>query len=230
MNIKIQTAGGIAATVCSLAYITGFVVLLTLLSPYYSDTLSPTQKLLFLLEHKSIFQAWNFVIYIVFGISLVILVLTVTQLLKSSSPTMLKIATAFGLIWAGLVIASGMIANTGLQSVATLHETAPSQAPIIWASISAIQEGVGGGIEVVGGLWSLLISWAALRTNRLPRALNYIGLIVGVAGILTVSPTLKELGAIFGLGQILWFVWIGLYLICFDNRKQHIDSLRIQHW
>ena len=69
-----------------------------------------------------------------------------------------------------------------------------------WRS-ALCDDGLGGGNEIVGGLWVLLVSWAALRAGGLPRALNYLGLVIGVAGILTVVPALGELGAIFGLGQ-----------------------------
>ena len=39
-----------------------------------------------------------------------------------------------------------------------------------------------GEFEILGGLWILLISWAALRTGGLPRTLNYLGVVIGVAG------------------------------------------------
>lgn len=37
--------------------------------------------------------------------------------------------------------------------------------------------------------------------------------LVGVAGVLTVVPPLGELGAVFGRGQILWFAWIGSFML-----------------
>lgn len=75
-------------------------------------------------------------------------------------------------------------------------------------------EGLGGGNEIVGGLWVLLVSSAALRAGGLPRALNYLGVVIGVAGLLTVVPALGELGgAIFGLGSIAWFVWLGIVML-----------------
>ena len=44
-------------------------------------------------------------------------------------------------------------------------------------------------LEIVDGLWILLATWAALLAGRLPRALNYlgvaVGVAVGVAGVLT---------------------------------------------
>jgi hypothetical protein len=77
-----------------------------------------------------------------------------------------------------------------------------------------VQDGLGGGNEIVGGLWTLLVSWAALRGGGLPKALNYPGLVVGVAGLLTVVPALElVLRFVFGLGQLVWFVWLGIVML-----------------
>jgi prepilin signal peptidase PulO-like enzyme (type II secretory pathway) len=83
----------------------------------------------------------------------------------------------------------------------------------VWTAIGAIQDGLGGGVEIVGGVWVLLISIASLRSSALPDALSYLGSIVGAAGILTVVPSLAELGAVFGLGQIIWFAWLGIIML-----------------
>jgi hypothetical protein len=126
----------------------------------------------------------------------------------------MQIATALGLIWAGLVIASGMIFNIGTGVVVDLYATDPTQAATIWLAIDTVVNGIGGGNEVVGGLWLLLVSWAALRVGELPRGLNYLGLAVGLAGTLSTIPALGEIGGmIFGLGQIVWFVWLGVVML-----------------
>lgn|GEM_PF-1982155 len=52
-----------------------------------------------------------------------------------------------------------------------------------------------------------------MRAGGLPRALNYLGVVIGVAGILTVVPALEVLGAVFGLGLIVWFVWLGIVVL-----------------
>jgi hypothetical protein len=62
--------------------------------------------------------------------------------------------------------------------------------------------------------WVLLVRWAALWTGTLPGVLNYLGLVLGVTGILhTAVPALEVLGAVFGLGLIVWFVWLGIVLL-----------------
>lgn len=213
MTFNLQKAGGMAAIVEALAYIVGFAVMFTVLMPPNADTLSAGEKLAFMLGKQGIFQAWNLFIYVVFGVLLVVLSLALHERLLAREEALTKVATAFGLIWAGLVIAAGMISITGLLAAAKLHSIDPVQATTLWQTVSAVQEGVGGGIELVGGLWVILVSWSALRQGAFPRWLNYLGLAVGLAGILTIIPPLKELGALFGLGQIAWFAWLGVVML-----------------
>ena len=40
-----------------------------------------------------------------------------------------------------------------------------------------------------------------------------LGIVVGLAGVLTVVPMLKDLAMIFGISQILWFAWIGIVML-----------------
>jgi hypothetical protein len=139
--------------------------------------------------------------------------------LRAGASAMAQIATVFGFIWAGLVIASGMVANVGIATVADLFRSDPVQAGSTWLAIEAVQLGLGGGNEIVGGVWVLLVGWAALRAGELPRALNYLGVVIGVSGILTVVPVFRVLGAVemlglvFGLGFIVWFVWLGIIML-----------------
>jgi hypothetical protein len=209
----VQKIGGIAAIFEASAYIIGFVVMFFLLTPANFDTLSSTEKLHFLLDHKILFQTWIITIYVIFGIALVLLTIALNERLKIYSSPILQTATVFGFIWAGMVIASGMIANIGLDSVAAIFVKDQQQATAIWLAIEAVHNGIGGGVEIVGGVWILLISWVGLKYKELPRALNYIGLIVAVAGILSVVPNFGALGAIFGIVQIIWFAWIGAFLL-----------------
>ena len=76
-----------------------------------------------------------------------------------------------------------------------------------------MQEALGGGNEIVGGLWVLLLSWAALTSDKLPKLLNYLGVLIGLAGILTAVPTFGVLMDVFGLGQIVWFAWLGIVML-----------------
>jgi len=84
-----------------------------------------------------------------------------------------------------------------------------------WQGIESVTNGLGNGNgEILGGLWALLVSLAALRTGGLPRGLNILGLLVGAVGIISIIPGLIDLMiGVFGLSQIIWFVWLGILLL-----------------
>jgi hypothetical protein len=211
--MTLQKLGGVAALIEAFAYVVGFAVLATLMSPEYAADWNAQQKLAFLLERKLVVQLWNLTIYVVFGVFLVVLVIALHERLKAGALAMVQVASAFGLIWCGLVIASGMVANVGLETVGRVFPKDPASAVSAWLAIGAVQDALGGGVELVGGLWVVLISWAALRSGALTERLNYLGLVVGMAGVLTLIPGLSDLGSIFGLGQIVWFAWLGIHLL-----------------
>lgn len=152
-------------------------------------------------------------VYVVFGVLMVVLALALHERLKASSPAIMQTATVFGLFWALVVIASGMIFITGMNSVVALYGADPAQATTVWLAIDAVFEGIGGGVELLGGLWILLVSWVALRAVMFPKALNYFGAAIGVVGILTIIPGLEVLQDVFGLTQIVWFVWLGIVML-----------------
>jgi hypothetical protein len=128
-------------------------------------------------------------------------------------------ATAVGLMWAFVLVASGMIFNAGVAAVVGLHDASPVQAVSAWQAIEPVAQGLGGsGGEFLGGLWVLLVSVAALRTGRLPKVLNWLGVAIGAAGVLSVVPALKDLAYGFGLLQIVWFVWLGIVMLRTTSR------------
>ena len=105
-----------------------------------------------------------------------------------------------------------MIANIGLAAAIDLSATNAEQAMTLWIIINTIVEGLGGGNEVVGGLWVLLLSIAGLKTIALPKLLNWFGLFIGTVGILTIYPA-EVLTEIFGVSQIVWFSWLGAAML-----------------
>jgi hypothetical protein len=211
----LQRLGAISAWAAAATFVAGFWLYFSLLTPagYGSLKIDAVKHAAFLVDNHTTMYAWNLIIYVVFGILLVVLALALHERLKACSPALMQPATIFGLIWATLVIASGMVANIGADVVAGLYARDPAQAAAAWITLSMVVNGLGGGNEIVGGIWLLLVSLAALQPHGLPKALGYLGLIVSVAGLLTTIPPLKELGAVFGLGLIAWFVWVGCVLL-----------------
>jgi len=134
--------------------------------------------------------------------------------LKSGAPAIMQVATAIGIIWAGSLIASGMVSNAGIAPVVALYAKDPAQAALTWQGIESVANGLGNGNgEILGGLLTLLVSLAALRAGGLPKGLNILGLLVGAVGIISIFPGLTNLTGVFGLSQIIWFVWLGIVLL-----------------
>lgn len=207
----LETWGGYAAIIEALTYITGFTLFMTVLDT--SAYGSFAERLTYLSGQQGTLYMVNAAIYLLFGVMLVVLALALRSRLRPHAPALADISAALGLIWATLVIASGMIANAGFAAVLKTHSTDPVAAEILWTTFNTLQDALGGGNELVGGLWVLVISAAGARTGNLPRALNWLGYIVGGAGVLTTVPALGDAAAVFGLGQIVWFLWLGTALL-----------------
>lgn len=216
MNTKtVQKLGGFCSISLGLIYIIAFIVYGGILEYPKADA-TEIERINFLSDNYVMLSTINLISYVLFGILLAVLVVSIHQKIKDNLPNLSILASVFGVIWVGLVIASGMIANIGLNSVIKIGIEEPQKAISIWTSTGIVSEGLGGGNEIVGAIWVLLLSIAALKYSFFSKPLNFLGLLVALAGILTILPfvVFKE---IFGISQIVWFVWIGIAMI----RKPH---------
>ncbi len=207
---NLQKVGGIAALFEAAIYMSAFVFFGAFWD--YPINADDAQKFIFLTNNQIVLSIVNLTMYVAFGLFLSVLVLALHQRMKNKAPALSQLASVFGIVWVGLVIASGMIANVGLAAVIDLSAKNAEQAMTLWVVINTIVEGLGGGNEVVGGLWVFLLSVAGLKIIQLPKLLNFFGLFIGSVGILTIYPA-EILTEIFGLGQIIWFSWLGVAML-----------------
>ena len=210
----LQKIGGIAALIGAATNLLAIVMYITL-GPKGLGSDNPGQIVAFLADNQAILRGWYLIIYLVFGVSLIFLPLALYERLKAGSPALVQAVTTFGLIWAVLVIVMGTLSINDLNTVARLHGENPAQAATVWLTLDSVENGLGnnGGETMVNALWFLLLSWTALRARELPRALNYLCAVTGVAGILSVVLALPALTAVYGLGLIVWFVWLGIVML-----------------
>ena len=209
---NLQKIGGLAALYLAAAYLVGIVLFLFVLD--YPNIVDPAQKVALVVDKQVVIYLTNLILYVIFGVFLIMLALALYERLKAGAPAMMQVATAIGIIWAGSLVASGMVANAGIAPIVALYGKDPAQAALTWLGVESVASGLGNGNgEVLGGLWTLLISWAALRTGGLPKFLNYLGMVVGLVGIVSVIPGLSDLVGIFGISQLVWFVWLAMILL-----------------
>jgi hypothetical protein len=207
-----QKSGAFAAFYLAAAYLAGIILFLVVLD--YPGITDPAQKAALLIEKQGVIFSTNLIMYVFFGLVLVVLALALYDRLKAGTPALMQAATVIAIIWAGSLVASGMVANAGINPVVAMYSTDPAQAALMWMNFETVASGLGNGNgEILGGVWTLLVSLASLRGGGLPRALNLLGLLAGAVGIVSILPGLNDLAGLFGISQMIWFVWLGLILI-----------------
>ena len=220
----LQKFGGFAALYLAAAYILGMIGFLTVVD--VSGVADPIKKVALMADNLAFLSIMHLIVYVVWGIFMVVLALALYERLKASSPAIVQTATAFGIFWGCVIIVSGMIHNAGMQTVVDLFSKDPAQAGTIWLTIDSVLGGLAGSNELIGGIWILLISWAAIRAGEFSRVLNYLGVVIGIAGIISIVPALAELFIyIFALGQIVWFIWLGIVLLRSNPGKTVTNEL-----
>lgn len=214
-----NTLGAIAANTAALCFIAGFALYFTLLAPsgYPLVDQDPAPQILFMIEHSSILYIWYLIIYLLFGLCLIVLVMILHSKQKNYCSDLSRFAAVLGLIWAGLVIASGMISSIGMEHIMKIHAHEPVQAQTVWIVVQIIVDGLGGGNEIVGGLWLLMTNLMLIKQVFFPRWLFATGIVTAIAGILTLVPMLAALAALFGIGCIIWFGGLSITLM---NQQQ----------
>lgn len=218
---SLQKAGGLAALLHAAAYVVGLVLGIIVIFPLLDAP--PEQYLAFVTENQTLVYLWNLISYWGSAITLVVMVLALYERLKDRAAALAQTAAAFGLIWASLIIASGNLMLHNLGVVAALYGSDPAQAVTAWTALQSVETGITSGNELVGSLWVLLLSLAALRTGQLNRGLNYLGVILSIAGMLTIAPALYgSLVMVFGPGMVIWSIWLGIVLL----RQQPLTAAR----
>jgi hypothetical protein len=213
-----RKVGGLAALYLAFAYLAAMPYFLVVVK--YQSVTDPVEKVALLVRNHGSMRVMYLITYVIFGVVLAVVALALHARLKDRAPALAQAATAVGLIWAVVLIASGMIFNAGAAAVVGLHGSSPAQAVSAWQAIEPVAQGLGGsGGELLGGLWVLLVSAAALRTGGLPRMLDWLGVAIGAAGVLSVVPALKDLAYGFGLLQIVWFAWLGIVMLRTTSRQ-----------
>ena len=225
-SVRQQKVGGLAALYLAAAFVVAMPYFLAVVK--YPSVTDPAEKVALLASNHDSMRVMYLITYVIFGIVLAVLALTLYPRLKDGAPALTQAATAVGLIWAFVLVASGMIFNAGVAAVVDLHAANPAQAVAAWQAIEPVAQGLGGsGGELLGGLWVLLVSVAALRTGGLSKALNWLGVAIGAAGVLSVVPAFNDVAYGFGLLVIGWFAWLGVVMLRTPSRAAAPASIAV---
>ena len=206
---KLQKMAGYALVMQALIYISAFVFYDAFW--HYPSDAADVEKLAFLQQNISTIIVADLLLYLLFGALLTIIVIAAHARFIHSTPYLIQFASVFGIIWVAFVFAAGMIDSIGIQAVVKQQDD-PASAMALLKVVLTVVDSIGGGNEIVGGIWVSALSLAALKAKHFPRRLNYFGLLVGTAGILTTYPD-DVITQVFGISQIIWFAWLGIYMV-----------------
>lgn len=207
-----QKAGGVAALYLALALL-GAMPYFLLVVDYPSATTAADKVALVVAHYASMYPVY-LATYVLFGMAVAVLALALYDRLEAEAPFTVRLATTIGLMWSFALVTSGMVFTYGMTTIIDLHGTDVAQAVHTWQAIEPVALALGGaGGELLGGLWVLLLSFVALRTSAWPKAVGWLGVVIGVVGLASVVPPLQNAAIAFGLLQIAWFLSVGLILV-----------------
>ncbi|WKZ49524.1 MAG: DUF4386 family protein [Anaerolineales bacterium] len=216
-QIKLQQIGGTAALI-NVAVTT--VTLIVALGFIGAAALADPNKLMELAVRNPIPLIVQDALKVVSAGIAVVLILVFHSRLQNDFPRLIQTASCFGflsviclLINAGLSLALVTQAvnvpqeQTGLNSLPSMLLDRRGTADLaVQGSLNGLINLLGMAVILVNGLWYLLISWASLKTNRLPRWINYLGLAMGGLSLLPplgIFVLVLGIPWSFGLGRAL---------------------------
>jgi hypothetical protein len=211
MKISTDKLAFITSLYMAISYIAGMFIFIFLLD---YPNIEPAGRINLLSEYTSLHYFTNLFLYVIFGFSLVLFSLSLYENFKEGNRLLARTSVVTGIIWAGLLIASGMIANAGIAPTLEFLSQDPEEAKRFWRTIETVSNGLGGAHgEVAGGVFTVMVSLAAWQTVYSNRFLNYFGLITGTLGVASTFPDSNSLTGVFGITQAVWFIWSGTWFL-----------------
>lgn len=113
-----------------------------------------------------------------------------------------------------------MIMNYGIESLITLYGKDQGQAEPLKNALDTITMGIDSSDKYLGCLWVGFVSLAAFKNKVFPKTFNVFGLAISAAGLIgTMIPALVSVSYIFGIGAIVRWLAVGIYML----RKHDIE-------
>lgn len=113
----------------------------------------------------------------------------------------MRIATIFGLLAIGLLLANATLSIFAVSQAASRSKTIAGG-----DTLNAVIGMLGMGTIMANGLWYVLANWSAYSYKMLPRCLCWLGLAIGTTSLV---PFLALVVLVLG---IVWAIWLAIVL------------------
>lgn len=201
----------ISAVYGGLSYIGGIFVYLQLLK--YDSVSTADEQLAIIGNNPVLVHITTLHIYIIFSFGIILLATYLYLKLKDQQPVLGLLSLISGVVWSTLLIASGFI-TMGVTTL-LMNGTPVSEIAAAWQAIDIVSNALGGGNELIGGIFTGLVSLALYKTRYSSLATSLLGAVVFIGGIVSALPYSADVGiGIFVISQILWF-----FTLAWDIKK-----------
>jgi Domain of unknown function (DUF4386) len=131
-----------------------------------------------------------------------VLILALSQCLYSDTPKLILFANIFGSFSLLCLVTNGVLSIYTISQASLYAKEIYS----LGGQLNAIIGLLAVTLIVFNGLWLLLVSWSALKSNRLPKFFCYLGLGMGFLSLI------PQLGIFVLILSVIWSVWLGRLL------------------
>lgn len=189
----------------ALAFLAGSLSIVLLVVSLQPPPVTPAQQLLFAASHRGVYGLFASIVlaWSVFSVPLAVTLATLFRAKGGTLATAAQILTAVG----PLLLAFGIFTHVGALLSIVAAGTPPHTADAIyqvaiWSSLSFYLTDPG---LMTWGLGQFLFGWIAWRSGVLPNWVAVVGMVGGVAGLLTLA--VYQTGALALLQTACFAVW-----------------------
>lgn len=200
--MSFKKLAAISAVYGGFSYIGGIFVYLQLLQ--YDSATSASEQISIISSNPVLVHITTLHIYVIFSFGIILLATYMYLKLKGQQPILGLLSLITGVVWATILIASGFI-SMGVTTL-LMNGTAASELISTWYAIDIVSNALGGGNELMGGVFTGLMSLAMHKTHFSSKSTSVLGVLVFIGGTISALPYLADIGiGIFVISQILWF-------------------------
>lgn len=219
----VEKIGGIAAFVNAAASAITLVVAFGLMG---LPTLTDRRKLVELAINNPTPLIIQDALKLVSAAIAVVLITALFNRLKSDAPKPMRVAAATSYLAVLCLVINAGLSFFSVSQVANNELMTSNRANHLIGVIGLL----GIAVTFLNGVWYILISWSALKLNRLPKPLSYLGLGMGLLSLL------PPLGILVLLFSVVWSLWLGQVLLksegasCGRHKSNHCAIVLQTRW
>lgn len=156
---------------------------------------------------------------VILGASLIVLALALHERLRGAAPFAVRIGTAAGVIGGALFITQGLGPLLGPAQLATIDAQNHEAAVAAFAAFGLVGNLLFTAGSVMFGALALIDSVVGARARLLSRPLSYVGMLLGIAWIVSATGvSVGPLGLVIPVLVLVWSVWLGIALLRSEPR------------